>query len=45
MHDSLYERARYNLAIAYNQEPVPSLPEKDAVWADRLLRETGHRNN
>lgn len=43
--NGVYERARYNLAIDYNQEPVPSLPEKDAVWADRLLRETGHRNN
>jgi len=43
--NGVYERARYNLAIAYNQEPVPPLSEKDAVWADRLLRETGHRNN
>lgn len=41
----VYERARYNLAIDYSQEPVPPLKEEDAVWADALLREQGLRNN
>ncbi|HBB35176.1 MAG TPA: hypothetical protein DDZ80_21760 [Cyanobacteria bacterium UBA8803] len=43
--NGVYERARYNLAIDYSQEPVPPLKEKDAVWADALLREQGLRNN
>ncbi|MFB2838701.1 DUF4058 family protein [Floridanema evergladense] len=41
----VYERARYNLAIDYSQEPVPPLKEEDAVWADTLLREQRLRNN
>ena len=40
----VYERARYNLAIDYSQEPVPPLKKEDAVWADALLREKGLRN-
>ena len=43
--NGMYERARYNLAIDYSQEPVPPLKEEDAVWADTLLREKGLRNN
>lgn len=43
--NGVYERARYNLAIDYNQEPVPLLKEEDAVWTDALLREKGLRNN
>jgi hypothetical protein len=41
----VYERARYNLAIDYSQEPVPPLKEEDAAWADTLLREKEQRNN
>jgi hypothetical protein len=40
----VYERARYNLAIDYSQEPVPPLKKEDVVWADTLLREKGLRN-
>jgi len=43
--NGVYDRARYNLAIDYSQEPVPPLKEEDAVWADILLREKGLRNN
>lgn len=43
--NGLYERARYNLAIDYSQEPVPPLKEEDAVWVDALLREKGLRND
>ncbi|MBE9126920.1 MULTISPECIES: DUF4058 family protein [unclassified Coleofasciculus] len=43
--NGVYERARYNLAIDYSQEPVPPLKEEDAVLADTLLREKGLRNN
>ena len=42
--NGVYERARYNLAIDYSQDPVPPLKEEDAVWADTLLREKGLRN-
>jgi hypothetical protein len=42
--NGVYERARYNLAIDYSQEPVPPLKEEDVVWADTLLREKGLRN-
>lgn len=42
--NGVYERARYNLAIDYRQEPVPPLKEEDVVWADTLLREKGLRN-
>jgi hypothetical protein len=43
--NGVYERARYNLAIDYSQEPVPPLKEEDAIWADTLLREKGLRNH
>ena len=36
LHD-LYERARYDLAIDYNQPPVPPLHDDDAAWARQLL--------
>ncbi|WP_414585020.1 DUF4058 family protein [Scytonema sp. PCC 10023] len=39
----IYNRARYYLAIDYNQEPVPPLKPEDAVWSDTLLREQGLR--
>ncbi len=41
--NAVYTRARYYLAIDYNQEPLPSLKPEDAVWADTLLREQGLR--
>ncbi|MDJ0737040.1 MAG: DUF4058 family protein [Nostocaceae cyanobacterium] len=41
----IYNRARYYLAIDYNQQPVPSLKPEDAIWSDTLLREQGLRNN
>lgn len=43
--NGVYDRARYNLAIDYSQEPVPPLKAEDAVWADILLREKGLRKN
>ncbi|MFN6558328.1 MAG: DUF4058 family protein [Nostoc sp. ChiSLP01] len=41
----IYNRARYHLAIDYNQEPVPPLKPEDALWSDMLLREQGLRTN
>ena len=35
----LYDRAAYDLIIDYTREPVPPLSDKEAVWADVLLRE------
>lgn len=40
---SLYDRARYDLAVDYTSEPVPPLTGEDAAWADRLLRQKGLR--
>lgn len=40
---SLYDRARYDLAVDYTSEPIPPLTEEDAAWADRLLRQKGLR--
>jgi hypothetical protein len=39
----LYERAGYDLAVNYRQDPVPPLAPDDAVWADNLLRQAGLR--
>lgn len=41
----IYNRARYHLAIDYNQEPTPPLKAEDAVWSDDLLRTQGLRTN
>ena len=41
----IYNRARYYLAIDYNQEPVPPLKPEDAAWSDTLLRKQGLRTN
>ena len=38
-----YDRGRYDVAIDYHGEPVPSLRPEDAAWADGLLRECGLR--
>uniref|UniRef100_UPI000BBC38A6 DUF4058 family protein n=1 Tax=Calothrix sp. NIES-2100 TaxID=1954172 RepID=UPI000BBC38A6 len=43
--NGIYNRARYYLAIDYNQEPVPPLKSEDAAWSDTLLREHGLRTN
>jgi hypothetical protein len=39
----LYDRAGYDLVVAYGWEPVPPLGEDDAAWVDALLREHGLR--
>lgn len=41
--NGIYNRARYHLAIDYNQEPVPSLKPEDKTWLDIFLREKGLR--
>jgi hypothetical protein len=43
--NGIYNRARYYLAIDYNQEPIPPLKPEDAAWSDALLREQGLRTN
>lgn len=42
--NGVYTRARYHLAIDYNQEPALQLKPDDAAWADHILREQGLRN-
>jgi hypothetical protein len=42
LHD-LYDRAGYDLAIEYHQNPTPPLKGADAAWADELLRSAGLR--
>ncbi|AFY48045.1 hypothetical protein Nos7524_2198 [Nostoc sp. PCC 7524] len=37
--DGVYDRAGFDLAIDYTQEPVPPLPETDATWANTLLQQ------
>jgi len=39
----IYQRARFDLTLNYNQKPVPDLLEKDKEWMDILLREKGRR--
>ncbi|MEM6593085.1 MAG: DUF4058 family protein [Cyanobacteria bacterium P01_H01_bin.119] len=39
----LYNRASYDLAIDYSQNPLLPLDEEDLAWADSLLREKGYR--
>ncbi len=41
--NGVYDRASYDLVIDYSKEPLPSLSETDAAWADALLREQGLR--
>ncbi|MBD2093459.1 DUF4058 family protein [Microcoleus sp. FACHB-1515] len=36
--NQVYDRASYDLAIDYTQEPVPPLQEADAKWADAHLK-------
>ena len=35
----VYDRAGYDYIVDYSCQPVPDFSEKDAVWADALLRE------
>lgn len=35
----IYDRAGFDLAIDYTQEPVPPLVEADAIWANGLLQQ------
>ena len=35
--NNIYDQASYDLAIDYNQEPVPPLPSEDKIWANKLL--------
>lgn len=37
--NQVYDRASYDLAIDYTQEPVPPLSDTDAVWANAWLQE------
>jgi len=39
----IYNRAGFDLAINYTQEPVPSLTETDITWANVLLQQQGLR--
>lgn len=39
----VYDRAGFDLAINYTQEPVPSLTETDITWANVLLQQQGLR--
>jgi len=39
----VYDRAGFDLAIDYRQEPQPPLEGEDAAWADALLRAHGLR--
>ena len=41
--NAVYDRASYDLAIDYRPPPVPPLPPAYANWADRLLKDQGHR--
>ncbi|KYC39847.1 hypothetical protein WA1_28165 [Scytonema hofmannii PCC 7110] len=34
----IYNQARYDLAIDYHQDPIPSLQEADRTWANTLLQ-------
>lgn len=39
----IYERARFDLTLNYNQNPVPDLLQKDRKWMDIFLKEKGRR--
>ncbi|MGH1393214.1 MAG: DUF4058 family protein [Trichormus sp.] len=41
--DGVYDRAGFDLAIDYTQQPVPPLPEPDAAWANTLLEQQSLR--
>jgi hypothetical protein len=35
---TIYDEARYDLSVDYGEPPVPPLPDKDAEWAQELLK-------
>lgn len=37
--EGLYDRAEYDLAVDYSRPPEPPLADKDASWAERVVRE------
>ena len=39
----IYSEAGYDLRIDYTADPIPSLSDEDAAWADALLHEKGLR--
>jgi Protein of unknown function (DUF4058) len=39
----IYERARFDLTLDYNENPVPDLLVKDREWMELLLKEQGRR--
>ncbi len=39
----IYDRAAYDLAIDYQQDPVPPLAAPDQAWLHRLLQQQGYR--
>jgi hypothetical protein len=41
--NGIYDRAAYDLKLDYSSEPVPPLPEADAVWVDSVLKDKGLR--
>jgi Protein of unknown function (DUF4058) len=41
--NGVYDRAAYDLALDYTQEPVPPLSETNTAWTDALLRQQGLR--
>jgi Protein of unknown function (DUF4058) len=40
---TLYDQARYDLAIDYQRDPVPGLKGDDLIWCGELLRLAGRR--
>lgn len=40
---TVYNQARFDLALDYGQDPVPPLKEDDRAWADELLKASGLR--
>ncbi len=42
--NEVYDQAYFDMAIDYNQEPVPKLKSEDAIWAAELLRSQELRN-
>lgn len=40
---AIYDRARYQLTIDYQREPIPPLSATDTAWADQLLHSQGRR--
>ena len=43
LFNEVYDRAGYDYVIDYSVEAVPSLSEKDKVWASEMLQQKGLR--